>query len=523
MPPVMTSTSSKNTKKLIVRTSLAIAAIVFAAIIVLAWRWPFSRAAVLKELGDASMSRVQVGAFHGTYFPRPGCVLERVRFQHNPKPGTPPLITAERIRIEGSFSGLFTKQVKLIRVDGLRIMPPPRGTDEHFQAPERSTIVVGDLIADGAVLEVPRKEKPALKFSFHSFDLSNIGSNGPASFHAKLSNPEPPGEITTSGKFGPWSADDVGKTAVSGEYEFQQADLSVFHGIAGLLSSSGKFSGVLDHIEVQGKTTIPDFAVTSSSHQVQLRTQFQAVVNGENGDTFLEQVTAAFWKTTVWSQGSVAGKAGQPGKTTSVELATNDGRIQDILLLFAQSPRAPMSGRTSFHAQVSIPPGPRRFLEKVGLQGDFGVSAGTFTNSTTQESVNHMSEGALFGEQDHHKTEKNEDDPETALSDLKGHVVLRDGTARFSNLSFSVPGATAQMQGTYNLITEKIDLHGTLKTVSQPSNATSGVKAVILKMLSPFFKKKAVGYVIPVKITGTYEHPLFALDLMDSRDKQSHQ
>src|ERR1700731_1627801 len=166
MPPVMTSTSSKNTKKLIVRTSLAIAAIVFAAIIVLAWRWPFSRAAVLKELGDASMSRVQVGAFHGTYFPRPGCVLERVRFQHNPKPGTPPLITAERIRIEGSFSGLFTKQVKLIRVDGLRIMPPPRGTDEHFQAPERSTIVVGDLIAAGAVLEVPRKEKPALTFSF---------------------------------------------------------------------------------------------------------------------------------------------------------------------------------------------------------------------------------------------------------------------------------------------------------------------------------------------------------------------
>jgi hypothetical protein len=79
------------------------------------------------------------------------------------------------------------------------------------------------------------------------------------------------------------------------------------------------------------------------------------------------------------------------------------------------------------------------------------------------------------------------------------------------------------MQGTYNLITERIDLHGTLTTVSQPSNTTSGVKAAILKVLSPFFKKKPVGYVMPVKITGTYEHPQFALDLMDSRDKQSHQ
>ena len=69
--------------------------------------------------------------------------------------------------------------------------------------------------------------------------------------------------------------------------------------------------------------------------------------------------------------------------------------------------------------------------------------------------MNRLSEGAL-GEEDHHKTEKDEDDPETALSDLKGHVRLRDGTARFSNLSFSVPGALAQMQGTYNLLTQKL-------------------------------------------------------------------
>jgi hypothetical protein len=139
----------------------------------------------------------------------------------------------------------------------------------------------------------------------------------------------------------------VGKTAVSGEYFFQQADLGVFRGIAGLLSSSGKFSGVLNRIEVQGLTDTPSFTVTSSSHQVQLRTQFHAVVNGENGDTFLRNVAATFGKTTVWSQGSVAGGTGQPGKTASVELAAKDGRIQDMLLLFARSDRAPMSGAST--------------------------------------------------------------------------------------------------------------------------------------------------------------------------------
>ncbi len=521
MPQVMVPTTSKNTRKILFAVSLVVAAIILAAVILLAWRWPFRRAAVLQQLEEASMSRVDAGAFHETYFPRPGCVLEHVTFQHDSKPGIPPLITVEKMRIEGSFSGLFANHVKLIRADGMHIRIPPRGAGERFQTPERSTVVIDHLMADGAILEVSRgANEQALKFSFHNFELNNIGSNGPALFRAKFSNPEPPGEITTSGKFGPWNADDVGKTAVSGEYEFERADLGVFHGIAGLLSSSGKFSGVLDQIDVEGQTDIPNFAVTSSSHQVQLRTQFRAAVNGENGDTFLRQVTATFWKTTVFSRGSVAGRAGQPGKTASVELATNNGRIQDILLLFTQAERAPMSGITSFRAKASIPPGARRFLEKVELQGDFGINDGSFTNSNTQEGVNHLSEGALFGQPDHQKVEKNEDDPATVLSDLKGHVVLKDGTARFSNLSFSVPGASAQMEGTYNLITQKIDLHGTLKTESQPSNTTSGVKAVILKVLGPFFKKKAVGYVMPVKITGTYEHPLFGLDLMDDRNKQ---
>jgi hypothetical protein len=171
-----------------------------------------------------------------------------------------------------------------------------------------------------------------------------------------------------------------------------------------------------------------------------------------------------------------------------------------------------MSGIVSFHANVTIPPGRRPFLQKVALQGDFGIDAGSFTKSDTQEGVNRLSEGAL-GE---------EEDPETVLSDLKGHVLLKDGTARFSNLSFSVPGALAQLQGTYNLVTEKIDLHGTLKTDSEPSDTTHGMKALMLKVLDPFFKKKHVGYVMPVKITGTYEHPSFGLDLTDRDDKKPH-
>jgi hypothetical protein len=46
------------------------------------------------------------------------------------------------------------------------------------------------------------------------------------------------------------------------------------------------------------------------------------------------------------------------------------------------------------------------------------------------------------------------------------------------------------------------------------------VKSLILKVLDPFFKKKRAGYIMPVKITGTYGHPSFGLDLHDRDDKK---
>jgi hypothetical protein len=519
MSTVPTTTPVLKSRTLMV-TAMGIAAFFLAALILVISHWPFRREAVLRELQEESLSKVSVGAFHGTYFPRPGCVLEHVVFQHNPEAGTPPLITIDRMRVEGNFGGLLTKHVKRILVEGMHIRIPPLG-NEQFETPKRSTIVIDYLVADGAVLEVASRQvdKPPLEFVLHQFTLSAVGSNGPASFKATLSNPEPPGEIITTGNFGPWNPENVGQTAVSGKYLFQQADLGVFHGISGVLSSSGKFEGVLGHILVDGATDVPLFAVTSSSHQVHLRTQFHAVVNAEKGDTFLQKVTAIFGKTTVWTEGSVAGTAGQDGKTVSLELVAKQGRIQDILLLFARSATAPMSGVVSFKATVSLPPGKRRFLEKVELHGDFGIDSGSFTKADTQQGIDSLSEGAR-GEKDHHKTEKDDSDPETVLSDLKGHVVLKDGTAKFSNLSFSVPGALAQMRGTYNLITEKIDLRGTLKTDSEMSKTTHGIRAAMLKVLDPFFKKKQGNYVAPVKITGTYEHPSFGLDLSDPDDNK---
>ena len=107
------------------------------------------------------------------------------------------------------------------------------------------------------------------------------------------------------------------------------------------------------------------------------------------------------------------------------------------------------------------------------------------------------------------KKKEDEDDPESVLSDLKGHVVLKNGTATFTNLSFVVPGAIARVHGTYDLITERIDLHGTLQMQAKLSDATSGVKSFLIKALDPFLKKNRPGVPVPISITGTYSHPSY--------------
>ncbi|MBV9156134.1 MAG: hypothetical protein JO097_07715, partial [Acidobacteriaceae bacterium] len=99
------------------------------------------------------------------------------------------------------------------------------------------------------------------------------------------------------------------------------------------------------------------------------------------------------------------------------------------------------------------------------------------------------------------------------LSNLKGHGSATNGTARLSNVAFAIPGANAWIHGTYGLIDYKIDLHGTLLTTGDPSRATTGFKTLMVKVITPFFKRKHAVRLVPFKITGTYSNVNVGLDL----------
>jgi hypothetical protein len=80
-------------------------------------------------------------------------------------------------------------------------------------------------------------------------------------------------------------------------------------------------------------------------------------------------------------------------------------------------------------------------------------------------------------------------------------------------LSFRVPGAKARLDGTFDLITQKVNFHGMLFMEAKLPQATSGIKSFLLKAIDPFLKKnRRGGAKFPVSITGTYQHPSYHAD-----------
>ena len=478
-------------------------------------KWPFAQIPTLQHLREASDSEVQVRSFHQTYFPAPGCILEGLVFHHGP-PGAKPLITIERLTIRGSYLGILSQRVSRITAEGMHVTILPFGTNAPFHTIP-SKVTIEEIVANGATVEFD-SDKPGerpLLFDIHEAFLHNVGWSAPLTYHLDVHNPEPPGEVDVQGKFGVWNLKDPGETPLSGTYTFENANLSVYEGVAGTLSSTGKFGGKLAHIDISGTTATPDFKVKSSSHPVALTTAFDAYVDATRGNTFLKRVTADFWKTHIVAAGSIATSPDGKGKTALIDLKSNDARIEDLLLLFIEEKHAPMSGAIAWRAHAEIPPGPQEFLRKVKLRGAFGIEGGEFSNSSTQLGVDKLSAGAR-GEK-----AKEREDPQTVLVNLKGQVGLVGGTATFSNLSFDVPGAHAYLHGTYNLINYRIDLRGQMRVDSKVSNTTDGSKAFFLKMMEPFFKKRRKGEIVPVRISGTYEHPTFGLDLEDKNARES--
>ena len=474
---------------------------------------------VVQALADRFDADVTLESLQLSLFPRPRVQGEGLTVRHRQWPDQQPLIFIKQFSAATDFWTLINRnnQVDLVRLEGLEIRIPPRGRSalsEAFhakgaqpgqdQTPLR--FVIRTIVADGTLLEVLPKVagKDPLRFDIEKLTMHSVGPRKAMAFTAQLENAKPPGLIDTTGSFGPWQKDDPRSTPVSGDYKFQNADLGVFKGISGTLSSTGKYDGMLQHIDVKGSTDTPNFALKQGGEPVHLTTNFHSVVDGTNGDTVLDPVDAKLLHSEFICRGGVTHLLGANGKTVSLDAVTTNARMEDILLLVLGD-KPMLTGDVDFKSKILIPPGKEDVLNKLGLDGRFKLTSALFTNPKVAHTLASLSDRARGISKK--EEQEGQGSKSNVASDLRGVFKLKDGVTSFSTLSFTVPGALIRLAGSYNLGSGQIDMHGIFRMQATLSQTQSGIKQALLTPLDPLFKKNGAGFEVPIKITGTRDHP----------------
>ena len=438
-----------------------------------------------------------------------------------------PLFTIQKFACEINLDDLFQtpKLVTSVSLDGMDIQIPPPGERPAFSGPAQSNsrdipsavsgggsgagpntgVIIQEVTVQNATLTLlPRdSRKIPLRFVIQRMRLESVGAGMGMKYEASLINAKPPGNIQSSGSFGPWSAQEPGDTPLAGEYRFDKADLGVFNGIAGTLRSTGRFEGKLSAINASGDAFIPNFRLKMAGNPVPLSARFTVLVDGGNGNTILKPVVAKLGSTSFTTSGGIIRhEAGLP-RAISLDVSMPDGDLRDVLRL-AMRGEPFMEGRLALKTKIDIPPLTGKVREKLKLDGHFEVQDGKLLRSTIQNQLNGLSRRAQGNPQG---------EADQAVSQMTGVFQLENAIIHFSQLSFGVPGAKLDLAGNYDLDADSLDFGGTVKLQATVSQMVTGWKRWALKPVDRFFEKEGAGTFLHFHIGGTSRKPKFGLDL----------
>ena len=499
---------------------------------------PFLRERIVTQLEERFRARVELDGFHvslagGLWAEGKGLrVWPAAQAAGSPAAAGEPLIRLDEFRFHAplSYGPGRPIHISVVELKGLSVHLPPKtartadgvagGSPAAGKATHGVELVsfqVDTIECVGAelVLATSKPGKLPTELAIARFKLTNVAAGAAMGFDAKLTNPRPKGTIITTGSFGPWQTADPGESPITGQYRFEHADLSGFNGIAGILSSTGRYQGTLHNLTVDGQTDTPDFHLTHFGNALRLTTRFHARVDGTNGDTWLEPVEAMLGHSSFSVRGQVVRVPGavvagvQRGRGHDIALTVNAerARIEDFLRLASRGPTPLMTGALAMQAAVDIPPGAAPVHQRMILDGRFTLDQARFTNAKVQSRIAELS---LRGQG--RPQELKTADPAGILSHLAGAFRLDGGVLTLPALDYNVPGAKIQLAGSYTLEDEGLHFEGTARMAAPISKMVGGWKGLLLSPVDRYFEKHGAGTEVPIHIEGTREQPKFGID-----------
>jgi hypothetical protein len=299
-------------------------------------------------------------------------------------------------------------------------------------------------VSRDARLEIATRKPNKLPrvFEIHDVIMRGFGLPEGARFQAGITNAIPRGRIETTGVFGPWLKEDPTLTPIRGEYAFKDADLNDIKGISGILSSVGQYRGTLERIEVDGQSETPDFSIDIANQPVPLSARFKAIVDGTNGDTWLDRVDARLGQSNIIASGAVVRERDVKGRHVALDIQIREARIEDVLRLAVKADKAPLTGRMEMTTTFLLPAGEQDVIDRLHLDGQFRLIQARFANINIQRRLEALSQRAR-GKEDAEPT----GDGSSVVSNLRGRFVMRGAKARFQAVDVHDPRRGSATRG----------------------------------------------------------------------------
>jgi len=548
--------------KWVLGTSAGTLAVIAGALIVLAHRAePLLRARIVQGLEDHFHAHVELDSFHvelrgglraegkGLRIWQPVETEGRIESEDagdsedaEPPAIGKPLIQIQEFRFHAPLRYDSGKPIRisLVQLKGLVVDVPPRHQFKKSRAPQpkdsspyevppAQTRLISFVVEriecrdSHLTLETDKPGKLPMEFDIARLKLTGVQPELAVAYEAELTNPRPRGTIHTHGDIGPLNVPDPGETPINGGYyRFEHADLGDFKGIAGLMTSDGRYQGTLRNLTVDGETNVPDFQLERFGTPVPLYTRFHALVDGTNGDTQLDPVDAMldhshfrvrgqFVRATVEENGKLVAR----GHQISLAIDIDRGRAEDFMRLVTHSGIPFFTGAMSMKGKLEIPPGPDAVQDRIKLNGVFSLANVRFTSANVQDRVSELS---LRGQGISKDARSN--DSSLVRSTMKGDFHMVNGVITLPTLDYTVPGAVVILNGTYGVDSGAVAFEGVAKLEATVSEIVGGWKGFLLKPVDRFFKKDGAGTQVPIHIRGTRDNPQFGIDLNRMKDSK---
>jgi hypothetical protein len=497
--------------KWLVITGVAVLAGVMVGIWFAGQNWPFRYRKMKPMLEEVFGSQVAISHYHRVYFPDPGFIATGLTIRRKSAPNQPPLGTVQTMFVHSRWIDLLLlhKRIQLVEMTGVHLVLPPPGSEAaHQEFPSGSTgdfrgpeTPIARLEIHASTLDILRQNGSRFTFPIHHLHIENLARDSQVTYAVNMDTPMPYGAISASGNFGPLNVKTVGETRVSGRFIYDHIRLHDAGKLYGTMRASGSFAGSLAGIHADADAQVPDFAVDDGK-PTPLAGRIDCTVSGLTGDVHYHSLEVTAGNSTVRATGSTAGSG---GKATTLDIAVDQGRVEDILHPFLHRP-VPVKGPVRLHAHAYLAPSREGdFFHRLHVDGAFDVPKEVVTDRETERSLSAFSVRAQGGKAPDASKDKSAPLP-TVLSSLTGPTTIRNAVVTTHGLTFKVAGAQASLSGTFNLHDSAVHLVGDVTTKADIAHDATGWKSILLKPLAPFFRKKKAGAVIPIAVTGVPGH-----------------